>query len=120
MSAPRAVSFWVPGPQVGVNRRYVKGHTLSREYREFMDRVRAVATRAMRNLQPLEGPLSFRAEFHFHNPRADASNPIKPCEDALNRIVYEDDSQIIESTGAKIVVPKTEPQGTVVIVREMV
>lgn len=119
MSAPRGISFRVDAKPVSVNRRYVKGHRLSAEYRGFVDAVRFAARQAMRGLRPLEGPVSVDLALDLTNPRQDIDGPSKPILDGLNGFVFGDDNQVIQLTLAKNVIPKTDKPGVTISVREI-
>lgn len=49
--------------------------------------------------QPLTGPVQFHMVFYFEGtlPRLDVDNMIKLTQDALNDIVYKDDSQLLRT-----------------------
>jgi Holliday junction resolvase RusA-like endonuclease len=119
VSAPRGISFHVPIAPVSVNRRYV-GRTfrLSPEYRAFHAAVAMCAKRAMRGIQPLEGPLLAELTLLVNNARQDVDGPAKPCLDGCNGIVFADDSQVVELRIVKMHTPKPEAPGVTIAVRE--
>lgn len=120
MSAPRGISFHVPLKPVSVNRRYMgRNYRLSPEYRAFHEGVRVCASRAMRGLRPLEGPLGVSLTLLLSNPRQDIDGPAKPILDACNDLVWGDDSQVVDLRIIKIVCGDVDKPGVTVAVQEM-
>lgn len=64
---------------------------------------------------PLEGPISLRVVFYIERPKTvtrqfpevkpDLDNYIKAVSDALNNIIYKDDSQIVKIQALKLYAP---------------
>lgn len=113
MSGKKKVGFRIEGrPTVCKRPRFSRGrvyndpeHVRSQEYIALQARL------AIKDFK-LEGPLEMRVYFYFETPkkapksvwftgRPDLSNMIKNIEDALNDIVYKDDSQIVRLISEK-------------------
>lgn len=70
--------------------------------------------------EPLEGPLAMRTIFYLERPKSvkrlyptvkpDLSNYLKLIEDAMNGVVYKDDSQIIFSQEWKLYADNCTPR----------
>ena len=120
----------VPGNPVGKGRprayqtrgprRTIKMHTPEKT-RAYEDAVALAGKLAMQGREPLGGPVAMRLDIFMPIPaswskvkresaasggvmpitKPDASNVLKAAEDALNGIVYIDDSQIIDVTVSK-------------------
>lgn len=61
--------------------------------------VRAVAARRWNGSPPTVRPVSFQVTYYYEGTPLDVDNMIKPIQDALNGLVYEDDSQITDTSG---------------------
>lgn len=90
--------------------------------RKYEDSVRKAATDIMAGRDPLEGPLSLSLRFRLPIPKSyskrarasmaageiaptskpDLSNLVKAIEDAMNGVVFVDDSQVVRSFQTKI------------------
>jgi Holliday junction resolvase RusA-like endonuclease len=89
------------------------GHTYTPpKTRTFENTVAVLARREYGAREPLGGPLNVSMRFVFvpgksvkrkhHTVKPDCSNLIKGVEDALNGIVWRDDSQIVQVEGRKL------------------
>lgn len=87
------------------------------------------ALKQMHELKPLEGPISVRAVFIIAKPKSakrrehpvvkpDLDNYLKTL-DALNGIVWKDDSQIVEISGQKIYAFDDAGPRTAIVVKEL-
>ena len=73
--------------------------------------------------EPMECPVIVEAEFYFpksktnktthHTQRPDADNCLKLLTDAMNGIVFKDDSQIVKATASKFWAIDGEPMVSV-------
>lgn len=88
--------------------------------------VRSIAAEAMGTMTPIEGPVAMHLRAYFSPPKSlkkadrklanaeelpvtkkpDASNVMKAIEDAMNGIVFKDDSQIVLATICKLYSPR--------------
>jgi len=117
--AQQAVEFIVPGTWVPERKRsYNRGKFTTRvdlpNRVEFKAKVAFFASEAMRGRGPLEGPLVMAITFRRPKPpswpkratkaypwpdwpykKPDLTNLVKISEDAMNKIVYLDDAQIV-------------------------
>lgn len=92
------ISFHVPGKPVGKGRpRFTRnGRTYTpAETRDHEALVAWHAKAAMNRQPPLDGPVEVRAIFTFTDKRRrDIDNNLKLCLDAMNNVVYHDDTQV--------------------------
>ena len=95
-----------------------KGKTfMTKAGKEFKELVRLISISKMNNNHMLEGRLRIRFDLYFKNKRkSDVDNRIKICLDSLQKIVFENDSQIDELT---IVRKYGEPEKTIIEVEEI-
>lgn len=88
-----------------------RAHTYTpRKTRQWEETVRAVAM-LHRPPAPYEGPLAVTMVFYLPKPKSskrrwpsvkpDLDNLIKACSDALNGVIWRDDSQIVKQTCEK-------------------
>jgi crossover junction endodeoxyribonuclease RusA len=102
------LAFDVPGPPVPKarprrNPRHGRHYT-PRKTQEAEDRIAAVASSAWagRHMRPWEKPVLLEAVFWLPSKRrVDLDNLLKTVTDALNGVVYKDDSLIWSLTAAK-------------------
>lgn len=74
----------------------------TKDVRDFEDYVSEIALKVMEKKKILKVPVSLRLEITFGDKRRrDLQNCFDTICDALNSIVYEDDSQIVSLTGSK-------------------
>ena len=115
------IEITIPGEPVpwARARTFGKRHFTPDKQRNTMELIRWEAARIMAGKRLLEGPLSVNARFIFVRPKShtlkqrkapnshykaskpDATNLLKLIEDALNKIVWNDDAQIAAVTVAK-------------------
>jgi len=108
----------IPGEPIAWARARTAGkrHFTPEKQRNTMDAIRWEAARVMNGKSLLEGPVSVKAKFIFARPKShskkqrnapnsmfkaskpDATNLLKLVEDALNKIVWNDDAQIASAT----------------------
>lgn len=95
--------------------RFGKGSVFTPERtRKYEQIVRNEAERAMAGREPFDGPVGVRCQFCFKTPkknaekegewrvgRPDLDNLLKAVTDAMNGIVYNDDSQIVMTLATK-------------------
>jgi len=117
------IRFTVPGNPIPKGRpRTVKrgGQTVTftpRRTAEYAEAVALVARRAMAGEPPLEGALSVRVRFYRRDRRrVDGDNMTKNVLDAMNGIVYLDDSQVVDCRWTKHV-DRADPRAEVQIAR---
>ena len=91
-----------PRPRFGRN----GGIYFPETFQAYKEKVKLAAVQAMKNKPPMTGELLARLKFFRKYKRAsrrfgDCDNLSKAVMDALNGIVYDDDSQIIKITTEK-------------------
>ncbi len=64
----------------------------------------------------LEGSLCMKVEFYIHRKK-DLDNLLKSLYDAMNEIIYLDDSQIFKITAKKIMVSSIEDEKINILIR---
>ena len=80
-----------------------------------------------KGITPLQGPLSIRLSFHIKRPKkpanpypvGDVDNYCKGVKDALNKLAYKDDAQIVSLTASKAYVVDGLHTGVVVTIKEV-
>jgi Holliday junction resolvase RusA-like endonuclease len=100
------VCIVVPGKPMSVNRAttpIVRGgrsmKITTREGREYAARVKAAALKAMAGRSLLIGDLALRVVAYWPRRGADSDGPLKPTKDALQGVVYANDSAVcVDST----------------------
>lgn len=119
----KAISLTIVGAPVPKGRpRFGNGHAFTpKRTRDYEKRVREAGSLAMQGGEPLTGPLALElvafmpiaASWHwtkrqaardgeiYPTSRPDLDNIEKAITDALNGVVYADDSQIVQVTKAK-------------------
>ncbi len=116
------VCFIVPGPPVPTARtRSTRNgtHYNTKRTRDYRARVKLHALAEMKHRPPLKGELLLIANFKLPDRRRrDLDNLVKGVKDAMNGIVWDDDSQVVaelvtkkvdkENTGARIWVARSE------------
>ncbi len=93
------IQFWVPGnPIPKQSFRYKKGGGYQpKRVTEWQEAVGWCAKAAMAGAEPLEGMLRVELNCKRKNKRGvDVGNLEKPILDACNKIVWEDDVQIVD------------------------
>ena len=101
-----SVSIVIPGRPLSVNRVYMplgRGRTvMTKEGRRFVHLVSVCAKEAMGDRPPFKVPLRMDVTFFFDRkiegtelPMQDRDGPLKPLQDGLNGIVYEDDKWVM-------------------------
>jgi Holliday junction resolvase RusA-like endonuclease len=114
------IAFTVPGEPVAFARSGGKGtiRFTPKKQRDHMALIKLAAAKAMDGAPPLEGPveMTVRATYciplswskkkreaaHWRASRPDADNVAKIIADAINEIVYVDDSQVASLTVQKV------------------
>jgi Holliday junction resolvase RusA-like endonuclease len=90
-------------PSSNVYWRSVRGRVIvsleARKYRQCV-RLRAL-TQLPKPLRPYDGPIVLSLALYRPAKRGDLSNRIKIVEDALQGLLYEDDSQVVELHAAR-------------------
>ena len=111
------VSFTVEGNPIPKGRPRVtrKGHAYTpRRTREWEECVGWQARMAWEG-PPVTGPLKLTMHFYRATAhRVDVDNMVKAVKDALNGIVYEDDSQVMVLTATKAI-DRAAPRVTVIV-----
>jgi len=78
------------------------------------------------NITPLQGPLSIRLSFYIKKPKkpanpypvGDVDNYCKGVKDALNKLAYKDDAQIVSLIASKEYVKEGSVPGVAVLIKE--
>ena len=98
--------FTVEGPPVSHQTKNKAG------LQAWPNAVRAAAAQLWNRPSPLTGPLRMTVAYYHEGPAIvlDNDNMVKPVQDALNRLVYDDDRQITDT-----VVRKTDIDGAFVV-----
>lgn len=101
-----ALHFVIPGPPVatGRPRAFVSksGHAstympdASRKYQETC-RVHAMAAAMKARWKPVSAPCAIELKVYRRERRGDIENIQKGVQDAMNRVVYVDDRQVVEA-----------------------
>ena len=81
----------------------------------------------VKGITPLQGPLSIQLSFHIKRPKkptnpypvGDVDNYVKGVKDALNKLAYKDDAQIVFLTASKEYVKEGLSTGVRVIIKEI-
>ena len=72
-----------------------------RRLRAWKQKVSAVAQELVSETTPLRVPVVFRVTYYYEGESPDVDNIIKPIQDALVGIVYQDDDQVQETSARK-------------------
>jgi Holliday junction resolvase RusA-like endonuclease len=117
------IAFTIPGEPVAFARSGGKGaiRFTPKRQRDFMALVKLAAANAMAGAPPIEGPVEMilRATYcapvswskkkrdaaHWRTSKPDADNIAKIVADAINEIVYLDDSQVASLAVQKVYGP---------------
>lgn len=102
-----SITLTIPGPPVGKARarRGKYGHFYTPERtREYEQDVRWEFINKYAGMAPWEGPVTLLVKAHVKTPTAkpDGSNILKLIEDALNRLAYKDDAQVVDARVVKV------------------
>jgi Holliday junction resolvase RusA-like endonuclease len=113
------ISFTVPGPMCSTNQGYRKrghgfGMYLSPEGHDFKARIMLAAKKAMRGKGKLIEPCCVNVIYFRPSKRGDVDGPGKFVLDAMEGIVYANDSVVTDFTQQKRHDPK-DPRTVVVI-----
>ena len=111
------IHIWIAGAPVGKERgRTGRHHVYTAPKTRAWEHAAAIEAKiAMKGRPPMQGPVAARIEAIFPYPKnwgknkkllpypskIDLDNVVKAANDSLNRIVYIDDRQIVESTERK-------------------
>jgi Holliday junction resolvase RusA-like endonuclease len=108
-AAPRTIAFTIPGEAVPFARAG-GGKTVARftpaKQRSAMGQVKFYCQRAMQGAPPIEGPIELSISCVYLRPkskqkakwktsRPDADNCSKLLKDALNKVAWRDDAQVV-------------------------
>lgn len=85
-------------------RRGARGMYVSEAAREYKTQAGWIAR--AEGVEPISGAVRLSLDVYMTNVRADLSNRIKVCEDALNGVAYHDDQQVTEIHARRFQVPK--------------
>jgi Holliday junction resolvase RusA-like endonuclease len=114
--------FEIPGKPVPKARpRVMRGYTYTpAKTRNYENRVKLIAfhARTASKLSILGGSIRLKVICYGPHPRSDWDNLGKAISDALNGVLYMDDSQVVEATVMKYKCPKGQEK-TVVEVCEV-
>lgn len=95
------MTFTVPGKPVSINRAYHcaykkgrSGFYKSHEAKQYAEWVALIARRAMDRRAPLTGSVELHLGMFFPTQRQDIDSALKGLLDALQGIVYANDSQV--------------------------
>lgn len=136
------LEFLIPSPIVGKGRPRLcrrSGRVFTpKRTREYEKRAKAIAAQAMQeaSLEPLQGPVGVRLVIAYPTPSrrrkeqgkycasgppkyADADNTCKAVLDSLNKVIYDDDCQVVALTVTKRFNAVEEPPGVYVQVFEL-
>ena len=72
-----------------------------RRLRAWKQKVSAAAQELVSETTPLRVPVVFRVTYYYEGESPDVDNIIKPIQDALVGIVYQDDDQVQETSARK-------------------
>lgn len=112
MIAPGVIAFFAPGEPMGKERPRFVGHAYTPARTSAAEKAIAwECRRAMRRQKPFEGPIELRIVAKFTHPESwsqkrklttfyktskpDSDNIEKLAMDALNKIAWKDDAQIV-------------------------
>lgn len=114
------IEFVVPGKAVPKARPRVmrNGHTFTpKRTKDYETLVAVWALNAISGIHwlLLKGPLSIRIEFYGCDGRSDWDNLAKAICDALNGVIYIDDSQIVSARITKCVAEKGQERTAISI-----
>ena len=136
------VEFLIPSPIVGKGRPRLcrkSGRVFTpKRTRDYERRAKHLAHKAMdgQNLGPLKGPVGIRLIIAYKTPKsrksekgqycasgpphyADVDNACKAVLDSLNRVVYDDDCQVVALSVSKRFTAEGEAPGVYVQVFEL-
>lgn len=90
-----------PKPRARVTAR---GSYTPSEYKAYEDRIKYLASEAMRahGVATLLGPLRIDYTFYLAANRGDLDNYVKGVQDAMNKVVFKDDRQVQVTFAVKI------------------
>jgi Holliday junction resolvase RusA-like endonuclease len=113
------IKFSVPGPQISTNAAYRKrgngyGMFITPEGLDFKARIMLAAKKAMRGKAKIIEPCAVNVIYFRPSKRGDVDGPGKFVLDAMEGIVYENDSVVTFFTQQKRHDPK-DPRTVVVI-----
>jgi Holliday junction resolvase RusA-like endonuclease len=113
------ISFIVPGPMVSTNAAYRKrgagyGFFITPEGHDYKTRIMLAAKKAMRGKAKLIEPCCVNVIYFRPSKRGDVDGPGKFVLDAMEGIVYENDSVVTDFTQQKRHDPK-DPRTVVII-----
>lgn len=137
------IQFVIPGIPIAQPRqrhRVVNGHAQNytpaqHPVNEFK-RAAALAVARVYQGSPLDGPLSMEIVFvmprpsrlvwktrpmprQWHTAKPDRDNLMKSLQDALNGLLYKDDSQLCEGSVSKVIAAGWEQSHTLVTIRTL-
>lgn len=103
-------------PSSNVYWRMYRGRMVtSDEARFYRQKVKWLAVKELpRPLKPLEGPVCLSLTVYRPQKRGDLSNRIKVLEDALQGVLYVNDSQVVELHG-RLLDDKANPRVVVTV-----
>ncbi|NVK41432.1 MAG: RusA family crossover junction endodeoxyribonuclease [Oceanospirillaceae bacterium] len=88
--------FIVEGPPVSLQTRN------RARLRTWKAKVETAARNALGNgVQPIGDQVTFKVTYYYEGDSPDADNIIKPIQDALVGVVYDDDDQVVETSSRK-------------------
>lgn len=88
--------FIVEGPPVSLQTRN------RTRLRTWKTKVKIAARKALGNgVQPIGDQVTFKVTYYYEGDSPDADNIIKPIQDALVGVVYNDDDQVVETSSRK-------------------
>lgn len=88
--------FIVEGPPVSLQTRN------RARLRTWKAKVETAARNALGNgVQPIGDQVTFKVTYYYEGDSPDADNIIKPIQDALVGVVYNDDDQVVETSSRK-------------------
>lgn len=87
----------------------------SKAYEVWEKEARRCARPEGRHVQPLTIPVSVEAHIYYKGPRPDLSGCLESIGDALQRLIWEDDAQIISWDGSRLIHDKDNPRTEVTV-----
>lgn len=113
-----SLHFWVDGKPIAKQSTRFDGHGRAHtppRVKAWQEQVSIAARQAVQFHQPISGPVAMKLTFVLpDNHRVDLDNLSKAVCDALNGVIYLDDSQVVNLHLVKVVVKNAPSPGVFV------